>query len=98
MTMKTMKTGGYTVKFHSYCGLTLTLGEGLEREEAAAIIRARLKRAKRQGLPVSKVGKGEWEIETPDDAGSIGDGEGILTLRATRKRYRRVFGRRVIIG
>jgi hypothetical protein len=32
--------------------------------------------------PVTELGEDEWELETPDDAGSIGDNDGILRIIA----------------
>lgn len=93
--IRSMKTGGYDVTFISYCGMSYPLGEGVERDEAIRLIRARLRSAKRRGKPVTKIAPGRWEIESRDDAGSISDNEGFLTVKAARRRYRVIFGRRV---
>lgn len=74
----------FTVKFFSYCGMSFTLGDGLTRKEAETLIRRRLRLARYRSRPVQKIGKGRWEILTPDDAAGVSDGEGILSVRRSR--------------
>lgn len=96
--LKTMKTGGYTVRFTSYSGMTTVYGEGLTQEEAKTVIRRRLRLARFFGNNVNKTAPGHWEIETRDDATAVSDSEGFLVVAPTTKLYRTVFGRRVIVS
>ena len=87
--LKKVKTGGYTVTFTSYSGMTVTFGESLSREEAETIIKRRLRLAHYLGNPVVKIGKGKWEIETPEDGRAISDNQGFLSVKPTTKLCRR---------
>lgn len=80
----------FTVVFYAYCGME-TKVEGLSRQEAIERVARRLKNARRHGLPIRKLGKGEWEIETPDDAAGVSDFEGILSVRKTPVKRRKYF-------
>jgi hypothetical protein len=92
----TERTGGYDVLFITHSGMTVPLAEDASREEAQAAIRARICSARRRGQAVSRVGKGSWEFE--DDGRAISDRDGFLTVRPTRRRYRRILGRKVYLS
>lgn len=93
-TIRHERTGDWKVTFCSYAGTALTLAENASKEEAKQIVQQRLRRARRHGKPISKIGKGEWEIQTPDSAGLISDSEGFLTVRPQTRAYRVILGRR----
>jgi len=89
------RTGGWDVQFHTYSGMSIPFGDDVSKDEAKDIIRRRLRRAKRDGQPVTKIAPGEWEFECPDDAGMMSDDMGVLTVRPHRRPYRVILGRRV---
>ena len=97
MQVKYEKTGTFKVTFYSYSGI-VTLAENVEKDEAKEVIKSRLRRAKRLGLPVEKIDKGSWEIQTPDDAVMVSDEEGTLTVTAHTRCYRRILGRKVYLS
>ncbi len=74
----------FNVTFVTYSGMPIPIAEHVDREQAKAAVRRRLKRAKRNGQPISKVGNGKWEIETPENAFMIGDDDGFLIVRRAR--------------
>jgi hypothetical protein len=76
----------FRVTFHAYCGMSFPVLDGADRDEAIATVRRRIRSAKRNGRTVSKIGKGEWEFETPEDAAGIADSDGILTVRRVHRR------------
>ncbi len=78
----------YDVLFHSYCGMTTPLARGADRERVKAIVRAKLRRAKRFGQPVSRCGRLQWEFSSPDDAFMVSDSDGILSVRRARRSAR----------
>jgi hypothetical protein len=85
----------FDVVMLSYCGLSEVLTSDVELDDAKALILERLRRAMRRGCPVVKIGHGEWEIETPDDAASVSDREGFIKLVRHKRKYRRILGRKV---
>ena len=89
------RTGTFNVTLASYTGMSIPLVEDVERGEAITAAKRHLRRARRRGCPVEKIGRGQWEIGTPDDACMVGDSEGILTIRPHTRRYRRILGRKV---
>ena len=70
----------YNVKFVTYSGMSYLIREDATADEARAAVKDRLKRARRDKCPVSKIGDREWEIETPDDAFGISDTHGFLKV------------------
>ncbi len=76
----------YNVRFISYSGMSYNVREDCDREEAQTAVRAFLKRARKRGCYTSKIAANEWEVETPEDAAMIGDGEGFLKVTAKRSR------------
>jgi len=91
------RTGTYNVVLNAYCGMSVPVARDVDREEAIAAIKRFLNRARRNGCPVAKLGKGQWEIQTPDDAALVSDLEGILRVRPCYRRYRNILGRRVYL-
>ena len=91
------RTGTYNVTLSTYSGMSVSLAEGVDLEEAKQIVKRRLRAMRRAGYPVDKIGKGEWEIQTPDDAVMIGDREGVLRIRPYVRRYRRILGRKMYV-
>lgn len=79
----------YDVVFHTYSGMDIPLGENMSRDEAEGVIRRRLRAARRFGQPVTKIGKGRWECQTPDDAWMVSDNDGVLAVRKHRVHARR---------
>jgi len=71
----------HIVTFHAYCGMSHVVAKGVTRARAKEIIRNRIRNAKASGQPVTKIGKGEWEFETPEDAFMVSDDDGILIMR-----------------
>lgn len=76
----------FDLVFYTYSGMPIPLGEGLTKEEARHKVKSRIARARREGQPVSKIGKGEWEFETPESSALIGDDDGTLVLRRSHKK------------
>jgi hypothetical protein len=91
----TRRTGTYDVTLEAYCGMSVPLGEGLDRDAVKGVVRSFLRRARRAGSPVTKIGKGRWEIETREDAVAVGDHEGVLIVRPRLERYRVILGRKI---
>ena len=60
----------------SYCGMRMPLMKG---DLAACHAKARRIRDRHDG-PITVLSPTEWELESPDDAGSIGDMDGILRI------------------
>lgn len=60
----------------SYCGMRIPIMKGTNAE-----CQARAKRiCDQHGGPITLLDYSVWELETPDDAGSIGDMDGILRV------------------
>lgn len=93
--IRTRKTGTFDVRFSAYCGMSYDVGTDLDRDAAKAAVRAFLTGARKKGHPVNKLGKGTWEVETPEDAAMVGDGEGTLTVRPRVERFRVILGRKI---
>ena len=74
----------YNIRLHTYSGMVTTLWEKVDRNFALAYIRSSNRRARFRGQPVSYLGDGRWEHETPEDAFMIGDGDGILQVTKCR--------------
>lgn len=70
----------YTVKFYTYCGMSYTLAENVDKEEAKSVVRNQITRARKNGKSVTKISPGRWEFETPDDAGMVSDNEGTMVI------------------
>lgn len=68
------------VSFVTYAGTTIPLGRGLSRAEAKELVRSEIRRAKKRGQPVTKIGKGEWEFESPENAFMVTSNEGWLLV------------------
>lgn len=87
------RSGSYNVAFRSYCGMDYTIAENVDLNAAKTIVKERIRSARCQGQPVTKLGKGEWEFETPEDAALISDEEGVLSVNPHYNRFRRILGR-----
>lgn len=68
----------YDVKFTSHNGFSYMLGEEKTKEEVRDILRSKIKRHRKKGGEVSKIGKRRWEFE--DNGNMIGDDDGFLTV------------------
>lgn len=75
----------YQVRFVSYGGMSYNVCETCDREEAQDTVRAFLKRARKRGCCTSKIDANVWEVETPENAAMIGDGEGFLKVVRCRR-------------
>lgn len=73
----------FNVTFYTYSGMSIPVARGVEREEAKELVKERIRRARKHGIPVDKIDKGRWEFQTPDNAVMITDAHGILTVRKT---------------
>ncbi len=96
--IKYCRTGGFNVHLRSYSGMVHYLGTDLTREEAKSIIKLNLKIARKMGCIISKVGKGEWEIGSRDDAVMVSDTEGYLVVFPCLKPYRKILDRKVFLN
>ena len=74
----------YSLKVVTYSGMSIPMGEDMDREEVRSKIQRIKRNARRYGQPYSYLGNGEWEFETPEDAASISDHDGWLIVRAHR--------------
>ncbi len=75
----------FSVLFHAYCGMTTPIATATDLETAKTCVRGMLRRAKRRGQPVHRLDRRSWEFQTRDDAGSIGDQDGILAVTRCRR-------------
>lgn len=74
----------WSVVFYCYCGMSIPVGDHMTRAEAQHAITRWLRRAKRNGQPVSRIGRNSWECESPEDAGSVSDYDGVLCAKQSR--------------
>lgn len=75
----------YKIKFVSYSGITFNLYENLDLESVKQKVKLLNKIARKKGHIVTKIGKGEWEHETPENAIMVSDQDGYLIVK-TQKR------------
>jgi hypothetical protein len=74
----------FSLKFVTYSGMTIPMGEGMDRAEARRKVQMLKRRAARLGQPHSYLGNGQWEFETPEEAAGISDMDGWLIAKASR--------------
>jgi hypothetical protein len=72
----------YKVTFYTYSGMSIPMGENISRDMAIEMVRKKNRWARERGQPVTKIGPGRWEHETPEDAFMISDYDGILVVKA----------------
>lgn len=65
----------------SYCGMRIPIMTG---DLTACHAKAKRIRDRHNG-PITVLSPTEWELETPDDAGSIGDMDGVLRIVPDKK-------------
>lgn len=72
----------YTLRWAAYSGFSYTHSGGSEREDVRREAAGMIRDARRRGEPVTIISRGkEWEFETPDDAATIGDRDGLLYIQ-----------------
>ena len=74
----------FSVQFVTYSGMPIPLLTSEDKREVLDYCRSRVKAARRRGQPVSNVGRGKWEFETPETAFAISDRDGFLVVRKVR--------------
>ena len=74
----------FSLRFVTYSGMTIPMGEGMDKPQAKRRVQALKRRARRMGQPYSYLGNGEWEFETPEDAAAISDMDGWLIAKASK--------------
>ena len=74
----------FSLKFVTYSGMTIPMGEGMDRAEARRKVRMRKRRARRLGQPCSYLGHGEWEFETRENAAGISEMDGRLIAKVSQ--------------
>ena len=75
----------YSITMNCFCGMTVPLEEGLDRETAKAEILRRIRYKRAVGFEVTRLGKGRWEF-VDGDAGMVGDDQGVIVLRRERRK------------
>ncbi len=78
----------YDVVLFAYCGMRVDVATDVDRADAIDACRSVIRRARRNGRHVSKIGKAQFEIETPDGACMVADSDGVLLVRARRRSRR----------
>lgn len=75
----------YNVIMVAYCGMRYDIATNVSHDEAKAAAKRFRDKMKAHGCGVTYLGGCEWEIQTPDDAGSISDNEGFLKIKAVKR-------------
>lgn len=91
------RTGNFDVTLHAYCGMNVPVAEDVDKDAAKDAVRGFLRRARRKGNPVEKLGPRRWEIQTPEDAIMVDDLEGTLAIHPRLRRYQTILGRKMYI-
>lgn len=97
MHVRKQRTGTFDVVLDSYYGMTQTIALDVERGDVVGVVRDYLRRMRREGFCVERIGKGRFEVTGGDDAGSVSDDEGIVSVRSRVRRYRVLLGRRIYL-
>jgi hypothetical protein len=79
----------YSLTFVTFSGMTIPLGDDMDKEDVACEVKRRNTHARRRGLDVMKTENNTWE-HTDDEAVMVGDDQGYLMVsRTATKRGRR---------
>lgn len=68
------------VNHHAYCGMLVPLGEYETLAEARQRAAKRLRWARNEGCPITKLGYHEWDVGEPDDCLMVPDFCGVLVI------------------
>lgn len=90
------KLDTFSVVMSAYCGMSYKIADGVSFDDAKAITKRRVAKARQNGQTVNHLGGNKWEFEA-SETGMVTDNDGVLEIDRDYRRYRIILGRKIYL-